>query len=459
MLNRKSPRDGERGQVLLLFVACFTVLLVFAAITIDQGLWLGHRRVAQKDADAAARAGAAQYIKALSAGNPASWAYDAAGAAALDLATRNGAPTVTAAADFSPSACANSTNTDQTCARPDCPTIDPGDPSQPGAPIVGAPSIEIAVPRPAPALFLRAFGVGDADTIGAKSTACVGSPTTIVPGPIDALPLMVHYDDAADPTNPAPCFDGLIPRMGDECIIETKLTALLYPPAPGACEGPSVSTQQIYDYLVSGLNGTNYVCTINACADTYSGGLCAPVPCASTPPYLTDCLRQDNGALGSNDVKALSDRLINGETGTGKCWLRTDGSDALAAFKTAFARADGEPVGGPPGLGGTDAPGTLYVKRQCDTGRLVLVFITEVTHTNSSSDYPVLAFALVYLTSCQGQSDPTPPVGTLNWCDSVSGFGNVLLRGVPLRLILEGSISGGIRPPTPGQPLVIQTTR
>src|SRR5882724_9909820 len=95
---RHKKRDEERGQVLLLFVAFFTVLLVFAGITIDQGLWLGHRRAAQKDADAAARAGAAQYIKALQAGTPPATAdFNAAGAAALDLAGRNGAPTVTAA--------------------------------------------------------------------------------------------------------------------------------------------------------------------------------------------------------------------------------------------------------------------------------------------------------------------------------------------------------------------------
>jgi hypothetical protein len=464
---KKKRRESERGQVLLLFVAFSTVLIVFAAIAIDQGLWLGHRRVAQKDADAAARAGAAQYIKALSANQPASSAYDAAGAAALDLATQNGAPTVTAAADFSPAACANGTNTDQTCARPDCPTIDPSDPSQPGTPIADVPSIEIAVPRPAPALFLRAFGVGDANTIGARSTACVGSPSEIVPGPVSVLPLMVHYGDPESPDNPIPCFSEIVPKLGSQCILNYSHTSEMFAPDPLAdppvCEpsGPS-PTGDVTGYLETGFVGFDFKCAINPCIDTVDPVAlqCLPVGSACPSEPQNDCIWEKSGNLGSNDVDALSQRLIDGETGAGKCWLRSDGNSALDAFKAAFAREDGEPVGGPPGIGGTDTGNPVYVQKQCDTGRVVFVFITERAHdSNGTKEYPILGFAFVYLVACYKSVDyPLPLPDEISWCDGING-NQTYLQGVPLRVFLTGSIGGIIRPPTPGQPLIIQTTR
>ena len=55
-------RRGERGQYLVLFVVLFSLIIGIAAFSIDQGVWLGERRISQKDADAAARAGASVYI-------------------------------------------------------------------------------------------------------------------------------------------------------------------------------------------------------------------------------------------------------------------------------------------------------------------------------------------------------------------------------------------------------------
>src|SRR5437870_2189591 len=98
MMPRKKRRGvnrGERGQVLVLFVGLFTVLIALAAFSIDQGLWLGHRRIAQKDADAAVRAGAVPFVEAISAGDNPSTVFGDASDAALASAGLNSAPTPT----------------------------------------------------------------------------------------------------------------------------------------------------------------------------------------------------------------------------------------------------------------------------------------------------------------------------------------------------------------------------
>ena len=41
---RPAGNRGERGQVLLLFVGTFTVILVIAAVVVEFGLWMAERR-------------------------------------------------------------------------------------------------------------------------------------------------------------------------------------------------------------------------------------------------------------------------------------------------------------------------------------------------------------------------------------------------------------------------------
>jgi len=57
-----SVREEERGQVLLLFVVVFSVILAMGALALDQGFWLGRHRATQAAADASARAGALVYV-------------------------------------------------------------------------------------------------------------------------------------------------------------------------------------------------------------------------------------------------------------------------------------------------------------------------------------------------------------------------------------------------------------
>src|SRR3990172_11635956 len=55
---RRSLRDGESGQVLVLGVGLFILALAALMITVDIGYWSGDKRDAQNDADAIALAAA-----------------------------------------------------------------------------------------------------------------------------------------------------------------------------------------------------------------------------------------------------------------------------------------------------------------------------------------------------------------------------------------------------------------
>src|SRR4026207_1681823 len=73
-------REGERGQVLVLFAGGLLALLVIAALAFDVGMMLVERRDEQGAADAAALAGA-RYVLTDQA---------AAQTAAFDIAAMNG---------------------------------------------------------------------------------------------------------------------------------------------------------------------------------------------------------------------------------------------------------------------------------------------------------------------------------------------------------------------------------
>jgi hypothetical protein len=153
-------RREERGQVLLLWVAMFTVLLAMAAMTIDRGLWLGGRREAQKTADAAARGGALVYV-----GNPGlapggSGCNDASQQAA-HIAQHNGASVP------NPDSCTGTDPNTKFTASETCP-----------ASSGNVPSITAQINRGEPALFSRAFGISGIDT-GATAVACVGEPSVV----------------------------------------------------------------------------------------------------------------------------------------------------------------------------------------------------------------------------------------------------------------------------------------
>ena len=59
----------DRGQIIVMFAAIFTITMVMGVITVDFGLWLSERRGSQTDADLPALAGAREYMLWLAQGN------------------------------------------------------------------------------------------------------------------------------------------------------------------------------------------------------------------------------------------------------------------------------------------------------------------------------------------------------------------------------------------------------
>ncbi len=171
----------------MLWIAIFTVILGMGAFAIDQGLWLGKRRVSQKDADAAARAGALRYLADTS---------DTAGAAAQarQWAIANLAVTSNPNTSFTASS---------SCT---------GKYINGGAPVAGVPSIQVKIDRPAPALFSRVFGVAGIDA-QAIAVACVGQPSSYQ----GADP---YYTAPGSPSDPCFQTNGQ-PAIGVTCVFKT----------------------------------------------------------------------------------------------------------------------------------------------------------------------------------------------------------------------------------------------
>jgi hypothetical protein len=143
-------RGGERGQAFWWMLAIFPLFLIAAAITVDASIWLGHRRVYQKTADASALAGAQELLSRTSAADMTSRATEAAD----QWMARNNRP---------PAEFANGT--------PEVVSDCWGMPSFDGLP----DGVIVDVSKEAPLLFMRAFGVTPFD-IGAHAKVCVGSP-------------------------------------------------------------------------------------------------------------------------------------------------------------------------------------------------------------------------------------------------------------------------------------------
>jgi hypothetical protein len=407
---------NERGQTLILFVAIFSVVLALAAFSLDQGLWLGHRRVVQKDADTAARGGA--YALTLDSTDLVGAAQDAQ-TVALQNGVQSGAPQCGAGSGR----CASFTG------RPDCTDYN-------GHPLIGVPSVEVKLTEPTRALFSGSFGIKSVDT-GASATACVGSVNAIGPGNGQVIPNSLAYAPSGCAGNACGCFtsSGTTLNFGQECEFELKHGSLLDLPSTGFCEGGSGNPHDVAAALQAGIDFP-FTCSVNPCpvdgtgACTSSGAGCGGGP-------HDDCVSYRNGALGVNDLDAFVNRLASDPCNP------PNSTDGLTVFKATFARVDGQPVNGPPGLGGSDPSGTLYVQQQCASPRVVINVITD------TSQGAVKGFAVVFIVGCSA-----PPTPRLDDCSGANP-GNAQIMGIPLQLLLNDQSIVGIGPPTPNSPLAI----
>jgi|FLYL01.1.fsa_nt_gi Tfp pilus assembly protein PilX len=151
------PKPGERGQTLILFVLVLTVVLIIGVIVVDFGLWFSERRGAQKDADAAALAGAQAYLNDLS-----------------DTATAFNDAVAWAAMNEVPLDRIDDSPTSDCSARNSCIDVGTGGCRDAGD---NMPWVEARIRHDAANLFTSLFASIANPDVGAVARACVGSPT------------------------------------------------------------------------------------------------------------------------------------------------------------------------------------------------------------------------------------------------------------------------------------------
>jgi len=148
---------SQRGQALILFVGLLSVIMAISVIVVDFGLWFSEHRGAQKDADAAALAGAQAYLADLSDTNTAF-------GDGVDWAIKNGVDS----AKIDPSPTSNCSDGNS------CIDVGTGNCREDGTD-TSMPWVEARVRHNSRALFGGIFGLVAPD-IGAIARACVGSP-------------------------------------------------------------------------------------------------------------------------------------------------------------------------------------------------------------------------------------------------------------------------------------------
>jgi Flp pilus assembly protein TadG len=447
MLKRE---DSERGQVIVLFVIVFSIFLMLAAFAIDQGYWYGRRRVVQKDADLPARAGAAAYLGDIAG-------YSAAETLAVQTARDNGVagPVTTIASD--------------TCTGTNAS----------GAPItIDAPSITVELTTQA-RRFLSGLPLISDDSgpveVGARAVACVGRVARLHVGNgadvddenrLKGIPIALR----SDAPGPNTCFSGGALRLGFECVIygtkapppgiptnvwARRRVMFNQPSSAGTCTGNG-SVVNSFDEIEDGLEFTCTVATSNSCSN-------------STCIRGEDINEDENS---ENVFDAMEDRLRNGDAQS-DCAKPPEESPEQS-FQNAFGHGNGDPglAPDPPGLGGSAAPGHVYVQNDCyGNPRIVVMPIVSSSNTSERSE-PVRGFATVYITGCydvnQSVSADTKQRNECegNWdvdnCDnpgSAEVHCFIEIRGVPIhQFIVEGSL-GGISEPATSAPLTIQTVQ
>jgi hypothetical protein len=446
-------RRAERGQVLVLFVAFFSIVLLLLAYAIDQGFWYGNRRVAQKDADAAARAGAIGYLSDMS---------DSADAVARaqGSADDNAAQGVTVIASDD---CTFSGRT------------------------ISAPSLTVQVERNVPGLFSSLPLIGGDDLgvdIGAQATTCVGAAQTLYvadlssPAPDENTLEGINVALRSDVGGRDSCFSGQTLILGEECVIWDAFNTdragaqrVLFndPPADRCRQGGNPDADDIR-------HGVSFTCTM------------APAGATCTGIWrIMSCVRSRTVGNSSSDeddqeevLEAVDHRLdVHQSTNCGD-----DG------FLTAFDDAGGQVPGQDhaPGaftFGDSDDDARVYVQTDCfDNPRIVVMPIVQGGSDGGGRGRIVRGFAMVYLTGCyhsmidgDRDGDPEPIAvpnpeaenrgcdGDANEVDDCGQFDDATdgcwseIRGVPIYSFVTSGALGDVDSTTRNSMLTIQTVQ
>jgi hypothetical protein len=432
--------------VLVLFAILFTVILVIAGFAIDQGFWYGERRVVQKDADLAARAGALAYMTSLTN-------TSGAEAAARDAAVANGA----SPGDLTVLSHALS------CTTPD-------------GTVSGAPQVEVRIEKTTRGLFTSLPLVSD-DTdgieIGARSVACAGGVRTLEvdnsnnpsssQNTLKAIPIVLRSDAGG----PGSCFSGGALRLGQECVIWGALRG--YPesrrigysdPGSGGNDCRGSGNPDLHDDTEDGIDFTCTVTTGSSCDDD----VCVRI----------ETVDNDDEGEQEDLFQGMNHRLEDDTD----CDSIEGGDTNEASFQNAFGNADGDPsiAPDPPALGGSGTANHVWVQNDCFDNPRIVVLPIITGGSNGSGSRPVRGFAVVYLTGCYETGD-TSSISQREReecednggdehepedCDDPDDANDacfVEVRGIPVRVFASRESIGDIASPSVNSLLTIQTVQ
>jgi Putative Flp pilus-assembly TadE/G-like len=405
----------ERGQMLIMLVLLFTVIVAAGAVSIDVGLWLSERRGAQSDADLLALAGAWELLDESSSQQDArdavdEWLVDNEESGNTSLAQE---PTI-----------------DNSCFG-----------------VWDLDAVAVDVDHESRSLFSGIFGVV-APEIGAHAKACAGAAEG--PGSNPVLPF------ETDPFSL--CFTNGQPNVGGDCVIEFGSQG------PGSQRG--FVDVRAGEYCSNGGGGGGSAARIESIA-LGAQGTClinqgSPPSCDPDRPSgeWFDCVASQGGNA-ADIVRGVRCRLT-GSTGSGQNCPQTNPEplcDNLAGGNNNGIDDFEETVIDT----GLDANGhPIYEVRDCDPGeaglqaspRIGSIFVLpENPNNNGNSPDPIIAFAGFYLKGCHAargnQALPNVPPQTTDQkkCIFQGQTGHVAIWGTFVNLLTSG---GGVGQPNPG---------
>jgi hypothetical protein len=408
-------RKDEQGQVLLLFIGFFSVIIILGAFVLDQGLWLARHRAIQPAADASARSGILAYL-----GNSSS-------ACSSNTHARRVAAQVADASGFNVSvaACTGAAGTSFSTST-SCPSVGSSN-----------PSVHAIVGEEQKSFLTGVFGIDPPDA-SADAVACAGTLERMGPADLTGyLPLWIENDDTLSGRG---CFNGGVIKLGQSCVIVRACerrggsggnrddcnrpslnSGFARVPSSDECEGQSGSTNTQKSRILNEIedNDMNWTCRINP---NSSGSTCP------NPNEETCFDRQTNFPENVNEHDDILDRFEE---------RMTDTDNDCDSFGEALKRADGTSAVRPWVSGGN--PNTTTYIQQCESGRLGVILLTDSTQQR------VKGLAMVYILGCFDRGTAMSNVNE-NECTG-SHNDQIEVRGAIIRAYMQDALAGGaLRP-------------
>ena len=417
MRSMLSRLNGQRGQVIVMFVGILTIITIAGVIVVDFGLWFSERRAAQTDADLPALAGARECMLELASGG----SYTADPVGAVD--------------DFFELNRVSNTTLDYV--SPACEEDDQGR-------LCVTVRVRHDVETWFSSFYSPIFDAVSDDDIGAHATACAGA----AQAPDNVVPFEVE--------KPGPCFQSGEPDFSNLCPLEGSS----WDPNPRGMLDLAASE----DYCSEGPVPAS-IDKLIACS---APGIClinGEIPPTCVPAILGpwyDCVVVQDGNP-ANVLDGVRCRLMGGAAckhiphidcstdGEGICDTDGDGIDSFDESVTEIT------------------PGA-YQARDCDSTtpeeqispRLVTVIVLDVVPAPGNDGYPIVAFAAFYLEGCAPDDYDPNADGKLTQtelyalfatnpeyrqCD-VGNPGHQVVYGRWVRLTVAGSGAGPVDPST-----------